>query len=168
MSRVAKRRFKRALAPAAILRGCWMQALRKLGIAARFVSGYLIQLASAEGTLEADQSEKGSRRSVDSADLHAWAEVFLPGAGWIGLDPTSGYLTGEGRVPLVCTPTPWQAAPIEGTAETAVSSFSHSLSVRRLSRMPSFSKPYSDEEWTQVQKLAEAIEQKTSTLRMSA
>ena len=65
-----------------------VEVFRQLGIAARFVSGYLIQLAAEEGT-------PGPK--ADTADLHAWCEVFLPGAGWIGLDPTSGMLASEGQ-----------------------------------------------------------------------
>ena len=85
-----------------------VECLRNLGIAARFVSGYLIQLAEAKAELNG--SSGGPQ--ADSADLHAWAEAFLPGAGWIGLDPTSGLLTGEGHIPLACSSTPPQAAPI--------------------------------------------------------
>ncbi len=81
-----------------------VQSLRNLGIAARFVSGYLIQLQSSETASDGPEA--------DSADLHAWAEAFLPGAGWIGMDPTSGLLAGAGHIPLVCTPTASQAAPI--------------------------------------------------------
>ncbi|MEY2406654.1 MAG: hypothetical protein QOG39_1570 [Acidimicrobiaceae bacterium] len=78
-----------------------VQAMRQLGLAARFVSGYLVQLAD----------------DGDFSDLHAWAEVFIPGAGWIGLDPTSGLFAGEGHIPLACTPDPAGAAPITGTTE---------------------------------------------------
>lgn len=81
-----------------------IQLLRLHGIAARFVSGYLVQLASEE-------------RAGDSADLHAWAEAYLPGAGWIGLDPTSGLLAAEGHLPLAASPHPIQAAPVTGTVE---------------------------------------------------
>lgn len=77
-----------------------MQTLRHLGLAARFCSGYLVQLAD-------DPAE-------DFSDLHAWAEVYAPGAGWIGLDPTSGLLAGEGHIPLACTPHPISAAPVTG------------------------------------------------------
>ena len=106
-----------------------IECLRDLGIAARFVSGYLIQLADDK---KAELSGPHDGPQSDSADLHAWAEAFLPGAGWIGLDPTSGLLAGEGHIPLACTSSAAQAAPISGTAERASARFSYEMSVRRL------------------------------------
>ncbi len=130
-----------------------VQICRNLGMAARFVSGYLIQLA------DDDPSKEGSRGpKVDSADLHAWAEVFLPGAGWIGFDATSGLLAAEGHIPLACTPTPLQAAPIGGTVEPADVDFSFSFSVRRVNEEPSLSKPYTEQEWNRVREVAHRID----------
>jgi len=128
-----------------------VQSLRNLGIAARFVSGYLIQLQSsvpASGSVEAD-----------SADLHAWAEAFLPGAGWIGMDPTSGLLAAEGHIPLVCTPTALQAAPIGGTAEPAEVEFSHSMAIRRLNNPRRTSKPFTDQDWLRVRQVAYHVDE---------
>jgi uncharacterized protein (DUF2126 family) len=127
-----------------------VQILRHLGIAARFVSGYLIQSAAEEGGPNGPQT--------DSADLHAWAEAFLPGAGWIGFDPTSGLFAGEGHIPLVCTPNASQAAPIGGTVEPANVDFSYSMSVRRLNDSPRPSKPFSEEDWAQVEQLAHNVD----------
>ncbi len=127
-----------------------VEILRHLGIAARFVSGYLIQLAPDNPTAEGVKA--------DSADLHAWAEAFLPGAGWVGLDPTSGLLVGEGHIPLVCTPTASKAAPISGTAEPAKVEFDFAMSVRRLDQTPSLAKPFSDEEWARVRQVAHAVD----------
>lgn len=98
-----------------------VQLLRLHGVAARFVSGYLIQLADGDRAA-----------STDSADLHAWAEAFLPGAGWIGLDATSGLLAAEGHVPLAASPHPIQAAPVIGTVESSVAVLDTKLHVRRL------------------------------------
>jgi len=126
-----------------------VQCLRNLGIAARFVSGYLIQLA-VEGAPDGPKE--------DFAELHAWAEAFLPGAGWIGLDPTSGLLTSEGHIPLVCTPQAAQAAPIAGTSEPAGTDFSYSISVRRMNDPRRLSKPFSETEWAAIRQVAYRID----------
>jgi uncharacterized protein (DUF2126 family) len=125
-----------------------VQILRHCGIASRFVSGYLIQLA-AEGP---------AGRRTDSADFHAWVEVFLPGAGWIGMDATSGLFAGEGHIALVSTPNASQAAPIEGTVEPANVDFSYSMSVRRLNDPPRTSKPFTEEEWGKVELVAHRVD----------
>jgi transglutaminase-like putative cysteine protease len=130
-----------------------VQILRHLGIAARFVSGYLIQLAAEESTLEGPSASQ-----TDSADLHAWAEAFLPGAGWIGFDPTSGLFAGEGHIPLVCTPNASQAAPIGGTVEPANVDFSYSISIRRLNDPPRPSRPFAEEDWVEVEQLAHRVD----------
>jgi uncharacterized protein (DUF2126 family)/transglutaminase-like putative cysteine protease len=129
-----------------------VQVLRHCGIAARFASGYLIQLAP-------DDPAEGDPDRADSSDLHAWAEAFLPGAGWIGLDPTSGLFTGEGHIPLACTPHVSVAAPITGTAAAPSVRFVYSLDVRRLDEVPRPSKPFTEEAWARVEKLAHQIDQ---------
>jgi len=138
-----------------------VQVLRHLGFAARFVSGYLVQLAESKPVT--------SEPARDTADLHAWAEVYLPGAGWIGMDATSGLLTGEGHIPLVCTPTASQAAPIDGTVERAEVEFSYTMEVRRLNEAPRLSRPYSDEDWARVREVAHQVdrEAKVEDVRMT-
>src|SRR5450755_1012193 len=135
-----------------------VQILRHLGIAARFVSGYLIQLAPDENASDEIAPDAASGPQTDSADFHAWAEAFLPGAGWIGMDPTSGLFAGEGHIPLVCTPNASQAAPIEGTVEPAKVDFSYSMSVRRLNDAPRPSKPFTEGSWLQVKQVAHRID----------
>jgi uncharacterized protein (DUF2126 family)/transglutaminase-like putative cysteine protease len=135
-----------------------VQVLRQLGIAARFVSGYLIQLAADESAPDRVESRARSGLLTDSADFHAWAEAFLPGAGWIGMDPTSGLFAGEGHIPLVCTPNASKAAPIEGTVELANVDFSHSMSIRRLNEAPRPSKPFAEEAWLLVEQVAHHVD----------
>ncbi len=117
-------------------------ALRSRGLAARFVSGYLIQLTD-EGVIPG--APRGG--ATDVADLHAWAEVYLPGAGWIGLDATSGLFCGEGHVALACTGSPSLAAPIEGTSDLGASSFTFELTIDRLGHEPRPTVPYEDAVW---------------------
>ena len=127
---------------------------REIGLAARFVSGYLIQLTA---DLKAVDGPSGT--DVDFTDLHAWAEVYLPGAGWVGLDPTSGLLAGEGHIPLACSPQPLSAAPITGSLEADVdTTFAFDMSIKRINELPRSTKPYNDEEWAKVMALGEAID----------
>jgi uncharacterized protein (DUF2126 family)/transglutaminase-like putative cysteine protease len=130
-----------------------VQILRHVGLAARFVSGYLVQLRADEAPLDGPAGP-----SADFTDLHAWAETYIPGAGWIGLDPTSGLLAGEGHLPLVCSPHPSTAAPISGTTEPCEVTFEYSNTVRRLDTPPRVTLPYTKEQWTRVDALGEEVD----------
>jgi len=128
--------------------------LRQYGLAARFVSGYLVQLASDTVAIDGP-----SGPSEDFTDLHAWAEVFVPGAGWIGLDPTSSLFAGEGHIPLSATPHPSSAAPISGSLmERAEVQFSFHNTVRRVHEDPRVTKPYTAEQWQRIDALGEGID----------
>jgi uncharacterized protein (DUF2126 family) len=148
-----------------------VQILRRLGVAARFASGYLVQLRD---DVEPQAIPLGKEQALspggggppgpqaDATDLHAWAEAYIPGAGWVGLDPTSGLLTGEGHIPLACTSLPAAAMPITGTAGLAETSFEHANVVRRIHEDARVTLPYTAEQWERIDALGRAVDAELS------
>ncbi len=132
-----------------------VQILRHLGLAARFVSGYLVQLAPDVKALDGPAGPE-----ADFTDLHAWAEVYVPGADWIGLDPTSGLFAGEGHIPLACTPDPVSAAPITGAVDHCETTFEYHNRVTRIAETPRVTRPYTDEQWAAILALGDAVDQR--------
>ena len=130
-----------------------VQILRHLGFGARFVSGYLVQLTADVKSLDGPSGPEN-----DFTDLHAWTEVYIPGAGWIGLDATSGLLAGEGHIPLACTPSYESAAPVTGYTDVCKTEFFYVNSVKRIFESPRVTKPYTNEQWDAIYNLGFTIE----------
>lgn len=130
-----------------------VQILRHLGIAARFVSGYLVQLTSDIKSLDGPSGPE-----KDFTDLHAWTEAYIPGAGWIGLDPTSGLFASEGHIPLCCTPDYASAAPVSGATDVCEVTFEFDNSVFRIHEDPRVTKPYTEEQWAKIMQVGHDVE----------
>jgi uncharacterized protein (DUF2126 family)/transglutaminase-like putative cysteine protease len=130
-------------------------ALRQYGLAARFVSGYLVQLA-----LDQQALNTSTGPDEDFTDLHAWAEVYIPGAGWIGLDPTSALFAGEGHIPLAAAPHPSAAAAITGATEPCQVTLEFDNTIRRVHEDPRVSKPYTPAQLDHLHRLGEEVDQR--------
>ncbi len=135
-----------------------VQIFRYLGLAARFASGYLVQLTA---DVKALDGPHGPAR--DFTDLHAWTEVYIPGAGWVGLDPTSGLFAGEGHIPLACTAAPSSAAPVIGFTDKCEVQFGFRMELKRIHEDPRVTLPYSDASWKDIDALAHRVDAQLST-----
>ncbi len=131
----------------------FVQVMRHLGFGARFVSGYLVQLKSDEKSLDGPSGPE-----EDFTDLHAWTEVYVPGAGWIGFDATSGLLAGEGHIPLACTPSFESAAPVTGMTDICETEFFFENTVKRILESPRVTKPYTNDQWNAIHNLGFKVE----------
>ncbi len=130
-----------------------MQILRRFGLAARFASGYLIQLVADQKPLEGPAGT-----DKDFTDLHAWCEAYVPGAGWVGLDPTSGLLAGEGHIPLACTALPSSAAPVTGFTDVCRSELAVEMTVTRIHEDPRVTRPFDDAQWAAIEALGRRVD----------
>jgi uncharacterized protein (DUF2126 family) len=136
-----------------------VQLFRHLGFAARFVSGYLIQLTADTRALDGPSGPE-----KDFTDLHAWCEVYVPGAGWVGIDPTSGLLAGEGHIPVACTPDPASAAPVTGAVDDCKVEFEHRMEMRRIYESPRVTRPYTDAQWQAISGLGHQLDRELARL----
>ncbi len=136
------------------------------GLAARFVSGYSIQLVADEKPVDPNAP---AGVSEDICDLHAWCEVYLPGAGWVGLDATSGLFCGEGHLPLTASAEALGAAPIEGALSPCKVDFDVQMSVMRMHEDPRVTKPYSEGQWKAILALGDKVDRhlKEGDVRLS-
>ena len=130
-----------------------VQVARHLGLASRFVSGYLVQLTEDIKALDGPAGP-----SADFSDLHAWAEIYLPGAGWVGLDPTSGLFAAEGHIPLAATPHFSHAAAVEGMTSVCEVKLEYSNTVVRVHEDPRVTKPYSEAQWQRINAIGRQVD----------